>query len=158
MELASIDKAGLSGGDVAAIATADASPKTRNVETSATKAHEFVKNDAVAIELSSSLNLGRGGAKAKPTEATSDSANSKSEISAEKAEEIRSKLEGAINSTHIRFDVSIEEDGKSSLFFQVVDKDSGRVIRQFPPEELVDLGEVADQLSEYSSSHIDARA
>ncbi|MCB0358642.1 MAG: flagellar protein FlaG [Bdellovibrionales bacterium] len=66
------------------------------------------------------------------------------EFSDRQLEDSRRRLEKAINSTEVRFEVSPAKDGDSNLFFQVVDKESGKVIRQFPPEKLVELAE-ADQ-------------
>lgn len=39
-----------------------------------------------------------------------------------------------IQQTVVTFDLSIQKEGRSTLSFQVVDKDSGEIVRQFPPD------------------------
>jgi uncharacterized FlaG/YvyC family protein len=44
------------------------------------------------------------------------------------------KVFNEIRSTKVAFDVSIQQSGISSLSFQVIDTESGEVVREFPPE------------------------
>lgn len=61
------------------------------------------------------------------------------EISPEAAVE---RLERAVNSNEVRFNISDEGD---VMKFQVVEKGTGRILRQFPSDELPDLLERADK-------------
>ena len=73
-------------------------------------------------------------------------------------EAIRERFESSINSTEVRFDVSIKDSGKTSMFFQVVEKKSGKVIRQFPPEELIELAEQQAEAAQNVGRLIEASA
>ena len=66
-------------------------------------------------------------------------------LSREELEKTRKKLERTINSTDVKFDVSIAENGDSEFYFQVVEKESGRVIRQFPPDKVSGQGDLDAQ-------------
>ena len=59
------------------------------------------------------------------------------EVTLESAQKVAENLKRAfheINSTTVSFDVAIQESGASSLSFQVIDTESGKVVREFPPE------------------------
>jgi uncharacterized FlaG/YvyC family protein len=53
---------------------------------------------------------------------------------AEKLVENLRNVLASIKSTKVSFDVSIQAEGRSSLSFQVIDTNSGEVVREFPPE------------------------
>jgi uncharacterized FlaG/YvyC family protein len=62
--------------------------------------------------------------------------------------ELAQKLRSSLNSdTAIKFNVDFHGKGKgagyiSSFNFQIVDRETGRVVRQFPPEEMVKIRQV----------------
>lgn len=69
----------------------------------------------------------------------------------QKAKEIAKKLDNVaaeIQSTKVTFDLSIQQEGRSSLSFQVVDKESGKVVRQFPPEIEAAFTDKIDQVAQ----------
>lgn len=68
----------------------------------------------------------------------SDEAVASESFSREDAEKFASELQEALNSTFVRFNVSVKENKDSGLNFQVVDRESGRVIREFPAERVMD--------------------
>ncbi len=115
--------------------------------------------DAVRVDLTSSIvrqavakGSGEEGERA-PSEASEESPAKEFDL-----EKVRERFESSINSTEVRFDVSIKDSGKSSLFFQVVEKESGKVIRQFPPEELIELAEQQAEKAENVGHFIRASA
>ena len=69
------------------------------------------------------------------------------DASRESLQKAAERFEAAINENlEVRFSVRLEEGaGEGALpnriTFKVVDTDTGRVVRQFPPEELLDLTE-----------------
>ncbi len=68
------------------------------------------------------------------------------EVAQKLAENIRAALQD-IKSTKVSFDVSIAQRGDSTLSFQVIDTESGEVVREFPPE----VAESLNHRSELSS-------
>lgn len=140
METRTVETAQVARGDeFAALAAAEKS-KRKVDQTAARDAGA----DAVRVDISASF-VRQAVAKAKEGEdkPKRTSADASDELKARELglEEVRERYESSINSTEVRFDVSIRNSGKSSLFFQVVEKESGKVIRQFPPEELIELAE-----------------
>jgi uncharacterized FlaG/YvyC family protein len=76
----------------------------------------------------------------KPVEET-DAAAVPSE---EDANKLAQQLEQAINEVHgkqIRFRVQRIQDGSSPVNFAVIDTETGKVVREFPPKELMSLSE-----------------
>ncbi len=64
----------------------------------------------------------------------------------EQAEKVASEVEAALNrnnQTVVQFNVSlVAGDGEENSFkFQVVDRKTGKVIRQFPPEDILNVQE-----------------
>jgi len=58
---------------------------------------------------------------------------------ADKAAQQLARTLNAIAGTELQFDVRVSDDEKGSsqgFRFQVVDKDTGKIVRSFPPEEL----------------------
>jgi uncharacterized FlaG/YvyC family protein len=89
-----------------------------------------VASDAVAVELSSNEIGSR-------ENTTSEKADPKSSgIPLQEAKELATRFESAVNSTQVKFKVSLEERGNNVINFQVIDRETGQVIRQFPAEEL----------------------
>jgi len=81
----------------------------------------------------------------KESERVSDSQDSEkaSKLSKEEAEKEAKDLEQLLNKpaeTEIKFNVSLVGTGEKSSVtdfkFQVVDKETGKIIRQFPPEDI----------------------
>lgn len=90
--------------------------------------------DAVSIDVSGTIT--QQSATEGQVAESSDSKDVKP-ISVESAERLAENLKRAlthITSTKVSFDVSIQQEGKSSLSFQVIDTKSGEVLREFPPE------------------------
>lgn len=76
----------------------------------------------------------------------SKDAREKTKLSREDAEKLAEDLERQINTptdTVIRFRVAAPADSadKSNFRFQVVDRDTGKVLRQFPPEDISGIKE-----------------
>lgn len=63
------------------------------------------------------------------------------ELTREEAETIAKGLEQSLNTIQVRFGVSVGEDARTGLHFKVVDKETGRVIREFPPEKAFEMKE-----------------
>ena len=66
------------------------------------------------------------------------------EISRAKASEFAKEIEQALNdsanNTVVKFNVSlVEEASQNSFKFQIVDKSTGKVVRQFPPEDILNI-------------------
>ncbi len=51
------------------------------------------------------------------------------------------ELEQSLRETQVKFEVSIVGEQTSGLRFVVVEKDTGKVIREFPPEDLLGVKE-----------------
>ena len=80
----------------------------------------------------------------------SDSSDKSSKLSKEEAEKAAKDLEKALNrpaDTEIKFNVKLisagEEGGVTDFKFQVVEKGTGKVVRQFPPEDINGIKERA---------------
>lgn len=64
------------------------------------------------------------------------------------SEELAEQLRKSLNSdTALKFHIELHGGGKgpgyiSSFNFQIVDKETGKVVRQFPPEEMVKIHQV----------------
>ena len=101
--------------------------------------------DAVTIDVSGiaaqqAATEGRAAEKKQPK--TDDSL----EVAKRLAENLRQALSD-IKSTKVSFDVTIAQRGESTLSFQVVDTESGEVIREFPPEVAESLNTRAELTS-----------
>ena len=155
METRTVDTAKEARSDEFA-AVAPAETKTRNVDPEKTRDLDV---DAVRVDLSASI-VRRAVAKGaeEDRERAEDDESGNSKVTGINPEEMRERFENAINSTEVRFDVSIKDSGKSSLFFQVVEKESGKVIRQFPHEELVELARQQAEKAEHVGHLIRALA
>jgi uncharacterized FlaG/YvyC family protein len=73
------------------------------------------------------------------TEKSAEKAKGRSEESAAK---LAARLEQAINDafgTSVRFSVSPREEGPDSVSFQIIEKESGEVLREFPEDEVRQL-------------------
>lgn len=73
-----------------------------------------------------------------------ESAAKAPEISRAKASEFAKEIEQALNdsanNTVVKFNVSlVEEASQNSFKFQIVDKSTGKVVRQFPPEDILNI-------------------
>jgi uncharacterized FlaG/YvyC family protein len=68
-------------------------------------------------------------------------------ISKEEAKQIAAEIEQALNKqkdTIIKFDVSLveeEKQGSNEFRFKIVERKTGRIVRQFPPEDIFGLKE-----------------
>ena len=64
-----------------------------------------------------------------------------SQVSEEQAKKIAEEIESAIKprGTGVRFNVSVGEQKFGSLNFQVVNNETGEVVREFPSEELMEV-------------------
>jgi|GEM_PF-5793397 len=110
----------------------------------ASSSSSSVKNDAVSVELSAS-------AKAIAPENVSSASPSAAEgIPRDDAVQLAKSYEKAINATQVKFSVGFEERGNNVINFQVIDKDTGQVLRQFPAESIKALEQKAS--AEPSSS------
>ena len=69
----------------------------------------------------------------------------------ESAQQFASDFEKMLNrETVVRFQVSLvgdEKEGTQGMRFQVVDRQTGKIIRQFPPEDALGLKENADLMT-----------
>jgi uncharacterized FlaG/YvyC family protein len=66
--------------------------------------------------------------------------------SEEDAAKLAQRLEQAINEVHgkqVRFRVKPIQDGSSPVNFAVIDTETGKVVREFPPKELMSLAKGA---------------
>ncbi|MDD2942980.1 MAG: flagellar protein FlaG [bacterium] len=72
----------------------------------------------------------------------------------EEAEKAAKKLEQTINRTAVQFRVAVEdgESGGSDVRFKVVDIETGKVVRQFPPNELPSMMERASKVDRASGN------
>ena len=100
-----------------------------------------VSDDAVTVDLSQNA---EAQASSEPdASATAAKNNSEASISRDQAEKIAKRYEAALNETQVRFKVSLEERGNNVINFQVVEKETGRIVRQFPPDKIMALEENA---------------
>lgn len=68
----------------------------------------------------------------------------KVELSEEEARDIAKSLEKYLNEVHgtkVKFNVSLAHDEANAFSFQVVEKKTGRVVRQFPPEDVMGVAQ-----------------
>ncbi len=104
-----------------------------------------VNQDAVAIDVSAETpQLERQDAQSAGNSSKTPSTELRSLEDATRLAENIQKALNDINGTKVSFDVSIQAEGRSSLSFQVIDSDSGEVIREFPPEIFEYLSHRAD--------------
>lgn len=67
--------------------------------------------------------------------------NGHKQLSEQETKALAQKFEEALNSTEIRFRVDLQKDDNHQLTFQVIDKKTGQVLRQYPPHEILELTE-----------------
>lgn len=101
-------------------------------ETPESKSSESVKlenQDAVSVSLSN---------------APEEKKTPEDEITIARAEKLAEQLRQSLNSsTQIKFDVKLYDGAQksggfvSAFNFQVVDRETGRIVRQFPPKEII---------------------
>lgn len=84
----------------------------------------------------------------------------KPEISLEKGEKLAEKLEQAINQVHgteVKFRVMSQAEEGTVVNFAVIDKETGKVLREFPPESVKALAE-GSNLEDGQGIFVDAPA
>jgi len=69
-------------------------------------------------------------------------------LNREDAKKLAERLEDTMNQTEVKFSVSVEGDAGSTMRFVVLDKRSGEVVREFPPEEARALKEKQEELQQ----------
>jgi uncharacterized FlaG/YvyC family protein len=159
METGNIESVGVKSGEIAASTSAVNNTNVKKVELAKPE-----PTDAVQIKLSSTASAvisRESEAKASAPKTERPTVRDSQAGVREQLETVRSEFEGKVNDTQVQFDVTIEGDGSTGMFFQVVDKNTGKVIRQFPPEELVDLGKAVEEVTSSASklaTRIDASA
>ena len=52
-------------------------------------------------------------------------------------------LEKTLNSKVVRFRVAVKEGDRAEMHFQVVDRETGKIVREFPPEKAHDFKDIA---------------
>ena len=91
------------------------------------------------LQLNVSSGPGVSSEKPEPAQAASDNAavnGGNVKLSREQASAVAEQLQHALNQVSVQFRVSLGDDRTSgSLRFKVIDKQSGKVVREFPPEE-----------------------
>ena len=105
-------------------------PEATGRDTSAAQASA----DAVRVDLSSKAANSEGVAR---------------DGSRERLEKAAERFQEALNGVEVRFNVNVEEESEGGgLTFKVVDKETGRVVRQFPadesPELMPEIGNLVD--------------
>lgn len=65
-------------------------------------------------------------------------------IAAGEAEQLRKVLETEVNRTAVKFNVSVEQSS-SSLRFVVVEQETGKIIREYPPEEVLAIKKAKEE-------------
>jgi uncharacterized FlaG/YvyC family protein len=95
--------------------------------------------DAVAVDISTST-----ASETENTRETKGGEESKTSSEVEDKrqvfEEVAAQFEKELNQTEVRFNVSVVDTGEGSnndLRFQVVEKETGEVVREFPPERVL---------------------
>lgn len=68
-----------------------------------------------------------------------------SKLTVSEAEQLRKVLETEVNRTAVKFDVSVEQGSASSLRFVVVEQETGKVIREYPPEEVLAIKQAKEE-------------
>lgn len=113
--------------------------------------HEHEDIEASESEDAVTLNLSSTSAGSTPSDpkVTSGESNEregeKQKSTREELEQGSKQLERALNQSEIRFNVLTAENKTGEFHFQVVERDTGRILRQFPPDELPDLLSKAKQ-------------
>lgn len=64
----------------------------------------------------------------------------------EDIEEQAAQLERTLNSKVVRFRVAVKEGEKAEMHFQVVDRETGKIVREFPPEKAHDFDDIAGMM------------
>ena len=86
-------------------------------------------SDAVKVEVSS--------------EEVRSSDEKTSKIVRDNIEEQAAQLEKTLNSKVVRFRVAVKEGDRAEMHFQVVDRETGKIVREFPPEKAHDFKDIA---------------
>lgn len=93
--------------------------------------------DAVRVELSVSKNkvdVGEDPSQSKASESKEESRDKEVEKEMQEAAKL---IEKEFNHTAVKFQVGIAGSGDSELRFQVIEKETGKVVREFPPEPVL---------------------
>lgn len=115
--------------DTATKPVSSAAPETGKEAPVSTTAETPVL-DAVTLEL--------GGKEVKATGQDQEGKTKGNAIAKEDAMRAAKAFQEALNRTAVSFDVAVQEGNKGKLRFQVVDRQTGKVVREFPPEEYGD--------------------
>ncbi len=79
-------------------------------------------SDAVMVSLSKDVSEEQPEVKEEPV------------LSREEAETVARDLSAKINQTQVKFEVSIQGEDRNSMRFVIIEKETGEVVRKFPPE------------------------
>ncbi len=96
--------------------------------------------DAVTVDISRSevVSSGVAGSATPPVDPES-SGKASAKLTDEQAQQLAEQYQAVLNQTSVRFGVTVEHGENKAISFQVIDRESGKVVRQFPAEK---MGEV----------------
>lgn len=104
-----------------------------------------LKTSSSAVDPAHLVSVGGGNTDKKADD--EKSAEEERRLSKEEADQLAERLKSAISQTTVSFDVSVDGTSEGGLRFRVVDKETGKVVREFMPKHVVDvLHKAADGL------------
>lgn len=95
-------------------------------------APDAVASDAVEISLTSAT-PSTNSRSADPL-SQGNTSDSSAELTKEQAQQLAEQYQTSLNKTSVRFGVTVAKDNTEAISFQVIDKETGKVVRQFPAD------------------------